>query len=1181
MSPLRALLVAFLQQIAVIATFALSSYEHLVAPEQDACHAQLTCYNLSALLEHGSDWYSDTIVGFLPGNYTLTQKWVIANASNLTLMALVNHGSEEKRNQRVVFDCEEEAGLIITLCDHVRISGLTFVGCGLSYTPNVTSRSSSLLIIQTLNVTLYETSVHNAIEDGLVLENSGDFSISKCTFIGNTQYGMIITYTNASGMFKAVTKYSGLVIGSVFAFNGRAGLFLHFVHSEFLVEVVVSYAEFYTYFGIYHIEVNSSSCWYTIEFNNFSTIGGGTAFCLKQAQCESGESVNPTVRLHSGELQNLVYCGVCVSWFESVDGVLMLDSMLIHDIDGVFAYGVYVVQNPELMDQFNTVERGLILYLKNLSFWDVHGFPARGIVVYIESVPSVMLSDVSVSNNTAAGLVLVDSTAYFTGDNLFHNNSSLFGGGIGLWKSSVIVFFPPVKVNFTLNRADTFGGAIFISNEVFSLYCSLQQPLNAKADDITLYFSGNEAGVAGPEIYGELIDECDPWDNGAVINARSIRAPDLSPTCGRSYITSDARRVYLCHDLCPTFVEDELQAIPGQSFSLTVVAMGQGNGSSPGVVRIVSNNLIPGTTNHNISAQCTTLSQTLQLTSELETINISLSLSDPFIPSYVNIPRIVQMTVLPCPAGFQFSTDNSGVCDCNQLLANVTTSCNIVNETVTAAGNPWIAYDTTRRCITVVSDCPLSYCESDSTLDITQPDQQCAQNRSGVLCGRCKEGFSLQLDSDSCQNCSAEESQWRIPVYVLLQVALAFGVIAFMIGFDLTVSAGSINGPLFFISVVEIYEKILFPSGYVKILLDWFALNAVFNACIDRIDACGRSWIAVIYSIFLVLIGPFLVFLSAVGYSKIFSRCPNLVKSCLYSFSGTITKFLGTHAISVLAIVFLLTYTRLFLTSIETMYSVSLMCCDADAGNCTTTTVWFIDGNVQFLGGCHLPLFIVSVTILIVFLLFTTLIISIPCQERYISNRSVFRQWHMLLKPWYDAYGAPYKDTYRSWTGFLLLVRCILGVVVGLANDTTTSLAVLSLTCLFLSSFVFFFPIYKHAYLNSLELLSFASLSTMATLSAASNADIWYTYSIVIIFNVVFFSIIIHHISLKLMTYRCFHNSFRAFKTALALKVRKERKTADKELDDKEKTTPVPTTTVDLDSLSLREPQLEESRFNQ
>ena len=142
MSPLPALLVAFLLQIAVIATFDSSSYERLVAPEGDPCHAQLTCYHFSALLENGSDWYSDTVIGFLPGNYTLSRECVIANASNLTLMTLVYRGSEEQWSQRAVIDCEEEAGLIVTLSDHVHISGLTFAGCGAFDSPNAATRPS-------------------------------------------------------------------------------------------------------------------------------------------------------------------------------------------------------------------------------------------------------------------------------------------------------------------------------------------------------------------------------------------------------------------------------------------------------------------------------------------------------------------------------------------------------------------------------------------------------------------------------------------------------------------------------------------------------------------------------------------------------------------------------------------------------------------------------------------------------------------------------------------------------------------------------------------------------------------------------------------------------------------------------------------------------------------------------
>ena len=150
----------------------------------------------------------------------------------------------------------------------------------------------------------------------------------------------------------------------------------------------------------------------------------------------------------------------------------------------------------------------------------------------------------------------------------------------------------------------------------------------------------------------------------------------------------------------------------------------------------------------------------------------------------------------------------------------------------------------------------------------------------------------------------------------------------------------------------------------------------------------------------------------------------------------------------------------------------------------------------------------------------------------------------------------------------------------GLTNNTTISLAVLSFTCLFLSSFVLFFPIYKHAYLNSLEVFTFVCLSTMSTLSAASDTDIGYTYSVVIIFNAVFLAVVIYHVYLKLMQYHCFRSRFQAFKISYALNLGKQRRMDDKELDDMEEKASVPTTTVDLDSISLREPQLG-SDFNQ
>ena len=52
-------------------------------------------------------------------------------------------------------------------------------------------------------------------------------------------------------------------------------------------------------------------------------------------------------------------------------------------------------------------------------------------------------------------------------------------------------------------------------------------------------------------------------------------------------------------------------------------------------------------------------------------------------------------------------------------------------------------------------------------------------------------------------------------------------------------------------------------------------------------------------------------------------------------------------------------------------------------------------------------------------------------------------KFSMYTKPFFDAYGGPYKDKYRFWTGFLLLVRIVLALVVSVDTNVSVSLDVL------------------------------------------------------------------------------------------------------------------------------------------
>ena len=84
------------------------------------------------------------------------------------------------------------------------------------------------------------------------------------------------------------------------------------------------------------------------------------------------------------------------------------------------------------------------------------------------------------------------------------------------------------------------------------------------------------------------------------------------------------------------------------------------------------------------------------------------------------------------------------------------------------------------------------------------------------------------------------------------------------------------------------------------------------------------------------------------------------------------------------------------------------------------------------------------------------------------------------MEPFFDAYGGPYKDKCCFWTGFLLLVRVILALVVSLDSEPTKSLDVLiSFLIVIIFTYYIFKGIYRHFSLGFLEELFILNLMFM------------------------------------------------------------------------------------------------------
>jgi len=108
----------------------------------------------------------------------------------------------------------------------------------------------------------------------------------------------------------------------------------------------------------------------------------------------------------------------------------------------------------------------------------------------------------------------------------------------------------------------------------------------------------------------------------------------------------------------------------------------------------------------------------------------------------------------------------------------------------------------------------LDYCVNDTVVfPLNDTDKQCAYNRSGLLCGACKKGYSLVLGTSQCWKCTN--------IYLLLLIAFAVmgvALVLFLFVCKLTVATGALSGLLFYANIVGVNRTIFLPVESTNLL---------------------------------------------------------------------------------------------------------------------------------------------------------------------------------------------------------------------------------------------------------------------------------------------------------------------------------------------------------------------------
>ena len=616
-------------------------------------------------------------------------------------------------------------------------------------------------------------------------------------------------------------------------------------------------------------------------------------------------------------------------------------------------------------------------------------------------VLNVTFVDCTFENNQVTAIMAVGSNLRFQGNNTFRNNSAVNGAGIRLQQNSYLHLLDNTNITFADNHASEKGGAMYIDGgrnppvpEVEEdLECSIQYLSAGK-----LYFKNNTAGTAGSSLYWMTLSKCKRWSQ---TNPPHLQNTESDP----SAISSDPIRICLClarHHMpncSSTF--PPIRAYPGEDFTLRLAVVRTMNGTVPGTIYATFPQTSPQArlgdlqdTQKTNDANCNDITYTVYSSSRSVYFHITAT--------EYSLLLNISVDHKPCPIGFVLDND---ACKCDHVISRENIRCFINSQSILRPANTWMGFlDISNKTRVVFSEhCPHGYClPRDVYLSADDPDIQCADNRTGVLCGQCVKNYSLTLGGQKCSECSN--------LYLLLLFPLAASglvLVAVLFVLNLTVTEGSINGLIFYANVISM-SQYSGTSSQLYTFIAWLNLDLGIDTCFyDGMDAYTETWLQFAFPLYL-----WLIIAAIIVVCNIF---PKLTER------GT------QNAVKVLATLLLLSYTKLQ-RMLVTIFSFTTLRYPSGEVH----YVWLYDANIHFLieGQTHLSLGLLVLPYTFGLALFKYL--------QACSGHRVCR-WVNKLKPVFDAYAGPYKDWYRMWTGLLLVTRTFLIILFSLNNIITAS----------------------------------------------------------------------------------------------------------------------------------------------
>ena len=965
---------------------------------------------------------------FLPGNHVLDVSITVANIAGLTM-----HG-ESFQGRTATIVCSGSVGLSFTSMVNFKVLSLAFSSC---------HRKTDILL--------------HACNYALLLQSTQHAEFANCSFHDNLGTALVVNNTTATLEGNTFTnnhcESTACVGGAITALSSNITLTINTM--SFLAKYV-----------------NGNSLDNTVEhsfettnsFINNSAWLGGAIF--------TSHSSVLTLNGTNNFINNSATAGAAIYTSHNTKSSLSgINNFINNSVQG-FGGAICAENNTEIsfngtsnfIDNFSIGGSGGAIYTSDNVVFSVNGTNNfvnnsamwGGAICALLNTILTLNGTNNFINNSAdnGGAICADSnsTLIFNRTVNFRNNRAetlyefdTYGGGVYIGFNSTFSVLPNTTVYWENNHA-TLGGAIYVHDASLISYCTKITKYAPKEEcffqlpgqnlsngiDVQLIFKNNSADAAGSVLYGGAIDNCKLNDLHSYSSGELFdMIVHIEDDNTASYISSNPIAICPCEHNLPkcnvSWYNFPYTVYPGEMFQVSVVAAGQRAGTVPsGVVHVKEQ--FPRTTIlrsqylQQANNTCTTLNYTIFTLHPSAAIELQPEGSPCSKFGKYALKIIVNLNQV-CPPGFNIS-ESAQSCVCESRLAHYISEseCSIKNGLGQITRNShqqvWVGYDNQSDELILHPLCPNDYCVPYKVVFLlTNTDIQCAHNRSGLLCGACKEGYSLVLGTSQCKRCTNSHLFLLIP-FALMGVALVF----LLLVCKLTVATGTLSGLVFYANIVGVNRTIFLPvesTDAFSVFIAWLNLDFGIETCFyNGMDAYSKTWLQFVFPVYMWLIVGLMILIS--------------------HFSQRFANLLGNNPVSVFSTLILLSYTKILRTLIAAIHITYL---EYPTHN---SMVWLYDANIGYLSGKHIPLFLVAVLVFLFLFLPYTLLLMFSQWLQAMSHLRLF-SWVNRLKPFMDSYHAPYKAKHRYWPGLLLILRFVLLLVFAMnpQQDPSTNLLVI------------------------------------------------------------------------------------------------------------------------------------------